>query len=132
MRRLAVVVAVLAAGAIAGLLIGHLRPPAGAQASDVQVEQQLACPQCTSTRLDVCDRPICQDMKEDIRRRLAAGESAASIVASYRSVYGDRVLADPAGPPALQLLAWTGLAVGMGIFGLLAWRRRAIPVGGQP
>ena len=33
------------------------------------------CPQCEAVRLDVCDRPICADMKSDIARRLQAGDS---------------------------------------------------------
>ena len=77
------------------------------------VEQRVRCPQGEAVRLDVCDRPICADMKADIARRLQAGESENSIVASYRQAYGSAVLANdqPSGPAAL--LPWAALAVGL-------------------
>jgi cytochrome c-type biogenesis protein CcmH/NrfF len=109
--------------ALAGVAAGHLVQPAPAVAREVVVEQQLACPQCTSTRLDVCDRPICVDMRTDIDRRLAAGQSAASIVSVYRSVYGDRVLADPVGGWPV-VVPWVGVIGGLTLLAVAGWRLR--------
>lgn len=92
--------------------------------AQLATEQRLMCPQCTSTRLDVCDRPICQDMKSDIARRLTAGESTDSIVDAYRAAYGPAVVsASQTG--GLAVLA-PGLLVAVGLLALvLALRRRA-------
>ncbi len=115
---------VIVLAALAGLIISRwYSVPQGASAQLV-TEQRLMCPQCTSTRLDVCDRPICLDMKADIASRLRAGESSDSIVAGYRSAYGERVVpgstADRFGVLAPGLLVAAGL-LALGI----AFRRRA-------
>jgi cytochrome c-type biogenesis protein CcmH/NrfF len=102
----------------------YLRPaPPSAQ---LAVEQRLLCPQCQEVRLDVCDRPICADMKGDIARRLAAGESEDAIVAAYRQAYGPSILADsqPAGPAA-WLLPWALVLLALAGLAALGWRFRA-------
>ena len=74
------------------------------------------CPQCEQVRLDVCDRPICTDMKADIARRLAAGESGDSIVSSYQQAYGSSILSSDQPAGAAALLPWA--AVGLGVAAL--------------
>jgi cytochrome c-type biogenesis protein CcmH len=125
MRAWAAPAAVVIAAAAGGFLFAnlHLTPaPAPAQ---LAVEQRLMCPQCQAVRLDVCDRPICADMKADIARRLQAGESQDSIVSFYRQAYGSSVLSSdqPAGPAGL--LPWAALAVGLLVLGGVALRRTA-------
>lgn len=89
--------------------------PSGPAATRLATEQRLMCPLCTGTRLDVCDRPICVDMKADIARRLSAGEAADSIVAGYRAAYGPAVLAasqqDGSAAVAPALLITAGLLI---------------------
>lgn len=81
---------------------------------ELAVETQLRCPQCTGIRLDVCDRQICADMREDIRRRLAAGESPKAIVAAYEGAYGPGVLEEPSGlDRATAWLPWLAVVVGL-------------------
>jgi cytochrome c-type biogenesis protein CcmH len=124
-RTWAAPVAVVIAAALGGFAFANLYlspPPASAQ---LAVEQRLMCPQCESVRLDVCDRPICADMKADIARRLQAGESQASIVDSYRQAYGSSVLAADQPPGALALLPWAALAVGLLALGGVALRKAA-------
>ena len=94
-------------------------------APQLAVEQRLLCPQCESVRLDVCDRPICADMKADIARRLQAGESQDSIVDSYRRAYGSAVIAADQPPAALALLPWAALALGLLALAGVALRRAA-------
>jgi cytochrome c-type biogenesis protein CcmH len=118
---LAVVIAAAASGfAFANL---YLAPaPASAQ---LAVEQRLMCPQCQAVRLDVCDRPICADMKADIARRLQAGESEDTIVSSYQQAYGSTVLASNQPAGAAGLLPWAALAVGLLALAGVALRRSA-------
>jgi len=83
------------------------------------------CPQCRAVRLDVCDRPICADMKADIARRLQAGESEDTIVSSYQQAYGSTVLASNQPAGAAGLLPWAALAVGLLALARVALRRSA-------
>ena len=125
MRAWAAPVAVVIAAAIGGFAFAnlHLSPaPASAQ---LAVEQRLMCPQCEAVRLDICDRPICTDMKADIARRLQAGESQDSIVSSYRQAYGSSVLSSDQPPGAAALLPWAALAVGLLALAGIALRRPA-------
>ena len=123
---------VVLAAASAGFAFAHgYRSPAPPP-PQLAVEQRLMCPQCQEVRLDVCDRPICADMKADIARRLAAGDSADAVVASYRQAYGPAILASdqPAGPASL--LPWGALGLGVLALAVAALRRRRGTHGGQP
>ena len=94
---------------------------------DLAVQQRLMCPQCSQTRLDVCDRPICTDMKADIHRRLAAGEPEDSIVRGYAARYGDSVLAQPrGGVDVATLVPWVLAAAALALL-ISTFLRRAPP-----
>jgi cytochrome c-type biogenesis protein CcmH/NrfF len=114
---------VLAAG-LGGFAFGRLYLEPVHSSPQLAVEQRLLCPQCQEVRLDICDRQICDDMKADIARRLAQGESQDSIVASYRLAYGPSIVSDyqPTGPTSL--LPWALLALAVPILAVLGWRRR--------
>lgn len=99
-RAVLLTLAVVAICACAGYGASRALAPAAPQSRELQVEQRLMCPECTGTRLDVCDQPVCQDMKTDIRARLARGESPDAIVASYEQAYGPAILASPPPRPA--------------------------------
>jgi len=120
---LAPILFVLAAG-LAGAAFARAYVAPAPSTPQLAVEQRLMCPQCLQTRLDVCDTPICTDMKADIARRLAAGESKDSIVSSYRQAYGATILSSdqPAGPAAW--LPWTAASAGLVGLAFLALRRR--------
>src|SRR4051812_40341914 len=73
----------------------------------LQIEKRLLCPQCTNLRLDVCDTQICADMRQEIKDRLAKGQSDEQIVAYFQGRYGQRVLAEvPARGFNLILFGW--------------------------
>ena len=99
--------------------------------TELAVEQRLRCPQCTGIRLDVCDRPICAEMRSDIRRRLAAGETGDAIVAAYAEAYGPAVVVEPSGFDAASVwLSWLVAAIGFTVLLLAGWRlRRPGPTG---
>ncbi|GAC1659148.1 MAG: hypothetical protein NVS9B1_20680 [Candidatus Dormibacteraceae bacterium] len=126
--RWAIPLLVVALAAAAGLGLGRALGPAPATTPQLATEQRLMCPQCEETRLDVCDRPICLDMKADIGRRLLAGESPDAIVAAYGRVYGSRILAGTGPADPYVFLPW--LAVVLALGGLAAFGaagRRPIP-----
>ncbi len=132
MRAWAAPLLVVLAAAAGGFAFARLYQPPAAPPPQLAVERRLLCPQCQEVRLDVCDRPICTDMKADIARRLAAGESPDTIVGSYRQAYGPTILSadQPAGPAAL--LPWAALALGLLALGALAVRRRGRTLPGAP
>ena len=123
MRRWLAPTALVVLAALAGFAISHQFPVAAVSAQ-LAVEQRLMCPQCQQTRLDVCDRQICADMKADISHRLAAGEPADGLVASYRQAYGASVLSDQQPGGFAALLPWVAIVVGLAALSLLGLRRR--------
>jgi cytochrome c-type biogenesis protein CcmH/NrfF len=118
-------VAVVIAAALGGFAFANLYLAPAPATAQLAVEQRLMCPQCEAVRLDVCDRPICADMKADIARRLQTGESEDSIVSSYRVAYGSTVLANDQPAGAAALLPWAALALGLLALAGVALRRSA-------
>ena len=59
------------------------------------VAKQLYCPVCENTPLDVCPTQACQQWRDLIREKLAAGWSEDQIKNYFVQQYGDRVLAAP-------------------------------------
>jgi cytochrome c-type biogenesis protein CcmH len=70
-----------------------------------RVSRQLYCPICENIPLDACTTQACDDWRELIREKLAAGESDAEIVAYFADVYGERVRATPT-TSDLSLAVW--------------------------
>lgn len=118
------IVAAVAIGAGASRALSPSRPAS----TELSVEQRLRCPQCTGIRLDVCDRPICAEMRSDIHARLAAGESGDTIVAAYAQAYGPGIVVEPSGFDAASVwLSWLVAAMGFILLllaGLRVRRRR--------
>jgi cytochrome c-type biogenesis protein CcmH len=102
-----------------------------ADVNPADLEAELVCPTCKTT-LDQSSAPVAQRMKSFIRRRIAAGDSAAEIKAKLVDQFGPSVLATPR-KEGFDLLAWLlplgVLAVGGVAVGVLAWswsRGRAV------
>lgn len=114
------------AGALAiGLGASRALSASTSASTELAVEQRLRCPQCTGIRLDVCDRPICAEMRSDIRQRLAAGESGDAIVAAYAEAYGPAVIVEPSGFDAASVwLSWLVAATGFTVLLVAGWRLR--------
>ncbi len=100
------------------------------------VARKLHCPICQGYNLWDCPLEVCEQMREQIRERLAAGWSEAAITAEFVELYGPQVL--PA-PPAegVYLLAWVvPVAVMLLLAGtvVFAWQRAPRPAraGGEP
>jgi cytochrome c-type biogenesis protein CcmH/NrfF len=123
LRALIVVALVILSGFAAGAGAVRLLQPASPPDRQLAVEQQLMCPQCHETRLDTCDRAICNDMKADIAARLQAGESEDSIVRSYADTYGPSVVAQQPGPPLAGTVPLLVLAAVLGMVAVVVGRR---------
>jgi cytochrome c-type biogenesis protein CcmH len=70
-----------------------------APASETQQVQQIAaglhCPICKDLSVADSPAPLAQQMRQEIAQKLAAGESAGQIRASFVAAYGDTVLMSP-------------------------------------
>ncbi len=119
---------------LVGLLLLALVLAASAAASEqkptpAELESELVCPVCEST-LDTSNAPVALRMKAFIRERIAAGDTKSEIKAALVEQFGPAVLAVPP-KRGFELIAWllplAGLALGVVVVGLVAWRwsRRA-------
>ncbi len=104
-----------------------LAAPAGASEEHptaAELESELVCPVCETT-LDTSNAPVALRMKAFIRERIAAGDTKSEIKAALVDQFGPAVLAVPP-KKGFELIAWVlplaGLALGVLVVGLLAWR----------
>jgi cytochrome c-type biogenesis protein CcmH len=124
----------LAVPLVVALMLAFFAPPATtyAQEPDLTVNdvaEDLYCPLCSGLTVDVCQLEVCDDMKEVIAQKIAAGESEAAIQAYFIEQYGQKVVAKPS-TSGFDLVAWIlpFVAVGLAIIGLTLWiRSRATP-----
>lgn len=103
--------------------------PAPAQAADASaLESRLMAPCCWEQTLDVHQSPLAEQLRAEIRARLAAGESEAAIEADLIARYGERVsaLRDPGVlGGAMLAIGAVGLATILGLaFAIRRWTRK--------
>lgn len=93
------------------LVLSALAAPVVAQSQTVtddevnDVAEELYCPVCENTPLDVCATQACADWREVIRTKLSEGESKQEILNYFARQYGDGVLAEPP-RRGLSLMLW--------------------------
>ena len=124
-------------GAALALIALVLAAPAGAseqRPTAAELESELVCPVCETT-LDTSNAPVALRMKAYIRERIAAGDTKSEIKASLVDQFGPAVLAEPP-KKGFELVAWllplTGLALGVIVVGMLAWRWSHARGGDEP
>lgn len=92
------------------------------------LEGQIMAPCCWMQTIDIHQSAIAIKLRHEVRRRLRAGESPASIKADLVRRYGKRILAVPPDSPLKSVAIFMSLAMGLagvGAVGLLVhWRRR--------
>src|SRR5437899_12004264 len=120
----------LMAVVIVGLavLVVRSRPDNSPAARATRLEHQLACPVCEGQSVADSDSPQSRAIRDDIPRRIAAGQSDAEIRAFYVSRYTERILETPSNS-GLGVVAWglPALAVILGAASMAVavgrWRR---------
>lgn len=70
---------------------------------------KLMAPCCWAQTLDIHAGPTADELRSEIRSRLAAGEPASAIEDDFVKRYGPRILAEPKGSP----LPWVSLGIGV-------------------
>lgn len=120
----------------------HDHEPASAEALGYvegasALEGRLLAPCCWNQTLDMHGSEPANELKREIRRRLAAGETAAAIEEDIVARYGEKIRAVPTGSPlkstAVLLTLLMGAAGVGALFLLLRWRRRsALPQAPEP
>jgi len=92
--------------------------------------RELRCPKCQNQDLADSNAPIAGDLRREIQRLLAAGQSDEEIIAYLEQRYGEFIRYRPPFE-GRTLLLWTlpalGLLGGAGVLLALTRRRRAEP-----
>jgi len=115
--------------AVLGLVI-TLWPFLASAVTVTEVEDSLMSPGCNyKFTLTNCPSSFAEEMRAEIRTRVAAGETKEGIISYFVGQYGERVLAAPP-KKGFNLLGWAlpfiGLGLGIGAVGLViySWTRR--------
>jgi len=106
-------------------LVVRSRPDDSPAARAARLEHQLACPVCDGQSVADSNSSQSRAMRQDIPRRIAAGQSDAEIRAFYVLRYGEKVLETPSNS-GLGIVAWglPALAVMLGLVSLVVGVRR--------
>lgn len=70
-------------------------PPASREAEARRIETELIAPCCWAQQVSVHSSPAADQMRSDIRLRLAAGQGHQQILDAYVAQYGQAILAEP-------------------------------------
>lgn len=101
-----------------------------------ELEGKIIAPCCWTQTIDIHGSPVSTELRQEIRTRLTAGESAESIEKSLVARYGPKVLAVPAGSRLGSagglLIAAMGAAGAGAVVLLRRWQRRSKPVESAP
>lgn len=109
MAILALILAILAYPAVAA---GPTPTPSAPQDRVQAVARTLWSPTLGGGRLDKCELKVCEQMRQDIARKLAAGETPEQIRQDFVDLYGPQVLGEPP-KRGINLLVWVLPAVGL-------------------
>jgi cytochrome c-type biogenesis protein CcmH len=89
------------------------------------VEGRLLAPCCYTQTLDVHESPLASELRQEVRKRLAAGESPEAIEDDFVARYGENVRALPKGEdPRRGLLLFSAAVLVASAAGLAALLRR--------
>jgi cytochrome c-type biogenesis protein CcmH len=85
-----------------GILLFNISSVYASAQSDI--ENSLMSP-VHDTTLAVCSSSEAQKMKEEIRQKLAIGQTKSQIIKTYSDLYGEKILTSPP-KKGFNLLAW--------------------------
>jgi cytochrome c-type biogenesis protein CcmH len=119
-----VLLIVVVVGALA-VLVTRSQPSGSPRARADRLAHQLACPECEGESVADSNSVSARAIRDDIPRRIAAGESDAEIREFYVSKYTEKVLRTPANS-GIGLVAWVvpALALFLGLAGVVLALRR--------
>ena len=122
-------------GLLALVLVGALavgsRGDSGPPTEDQRVQRissVIRCPTCRGLSADQSDAPSAEAIRDEVRRRVAEGETDAQIKSYLVSRYGEDILLQPRSKLVWALPVGGGVAA-VGGLALLLRRRRARPGG---
>ena len=88
----------------------------------LEISDQLRCPVCQGLSVKESNTVIAENMKSEIRDRLAQGKSEAEILEFFQLRYGEWILRTPKAD-GINLLVWIGPFVAIAVaFALTAWK----------
>ncbi len=111
--------AIVAAPAIASAQVGSSEADARERLAKT-IETELIAPCCWSQQVSLHESPAATEIRADVRRRLAEGQTHDQILDAYVGEYGERILAVPRASgfnyllftlPPLLFLATGGLVI---------------------
>jgi len=105
-----------------------------------RVEERLLAPCCYSQSVAEHMSPVAEQMRQEIKGMVAAGESEPAIIEHYKALYGERILIIPSGDTGRMLFALPAVGVVLGSALLFLFLRGALdrkeraaaPVAGAP
>ncbi len=92
------------------------------------VADELWCPLCSGVRLDACELKACEQMRDVIAEKLAAGEPKDAIKSYFVAQYGPQVMGEPP-MEGFNWLAWILPVVALIGGGVFVWQRMRRMVG---
>lgn len=90
---LGITIAIILTGLFAGVAFAQAPTPTDDQVN--AIAEQLYCPVCENTPLDVCPTEACRQWRDLIRQQLTDGWTEDQIKLYFVENYGARVLAEP-------------------------------------
>lgn len=115
-RRVVMLMAVVAIAVAALASIAAAQQPGMVDDEARQIYMELMSPFCPGLSLAACQSGKAAELREEIRERLAAGETKQEIIDSIVERYGEQVLATPKNE-GFGRFAWFA-PIGVGLFGL--------------
>jgi cytochrome c-type biogenesis protein CcmH len=107
------------------VLVVRSRPDNSPAARASRLEHQLACPVCEGQSVADSNSPQSRAIRDDIPRRIAAGQTDGEIRAFYVARYTEKILETPSNS-GLGIIAWglPAVAVILGLAGIFVAVRR--------
>jgi cytochrome c-type biogenesis protein CcmH len=101
------------------VLVVRSRPDSSPAARAYRLEHQLACPVCEGQAVFDSNSPQAAAIRDDIPKRIAAGQSDGEIRAAYVALYNEKILETPSNS-GLNIVVWAlpVLALILGVVGL--------------
>ena len=105
---------------LVGLLLLNISPALASAQSDI--ENSLICPACFAEAMSVaaCQDSTAQQIKEEIRQKLASGQTKEQIIKTYVDQYGEKILTNPP-KKGFNLMAWVIPFMGIMMGGALIY-----------